>query len=165
MPRNVTTVYLVCNVTIMAIVMFHSLLDKVTVKYTSDPYQLTHYEFSEGKMHRKLLLCFIFLILFYLRCLFFFFCFVLQCNSDIRELSEPENKSLISSFGQFCFGNTGSNLGPEKITFISRFILYPDLLYPGYTVVFFIVCFGFGFGCFFFGGGVIFDFLGRGDVF
>ena len=42
-----------------------------------------------------------------------------QCNPDIRELSGPENKPLISGFGLFCLGNTGSNLGPEKISLIS----------------------------------------------
>ena len=45
--------------------------------------------------------------------------FHIQCKPDIRELSGPENKSLISEFGLFCLGNTGSNLGPEKITLIS----------------------------------------------
>ena len=54
---------------------------------------------------------------------------ILQCNPDIRELLGPENKYLISGFGLFCLGNTGSNFGPEKISLISEF-----LLYPGYTV-------------------------------
>ena len=45
-------------------------------------------------------------------------------------MSAPENKSLISWFGLFCLGNTGSNLGPEKISLISEF-----LLYQGYTVI------------------------------
>ena len=40
----------------------------------------------------------------------------LQCNPDIRQLPGPEKKSLISGFGLFCLGNTGSNLGPEKIS-------------------------------------------------
>ena len=48
---------------------------------------------------------------------------VLQCNPDIRELSGPENKYLISGFGLFYLGNTGCNLGPDK----------KSLLYPGYT--------------------------------
>ena len=38
----------------------------------------------------------------------------IQCNPDIRELSGHENKYLISGFGLFCLGNTGSNLGPDK---------------------------------------------------
>ena len=45
--------------------------------------------------------------------------YVIQCNSDIRELSGPEKKSLISGFGLFCLGNTGSNLGPHTISLIS----------------------------------------------
>ena len=43
-----------------------------------------------------------------------------QCNPDIREISELENKYLISGFGLFCLGNTGFNLGLEKISLISR---------------------------------------------
>ena len=39
----------------------------------------------------------------------------IQCNPNIRELSGPDNKSLISGFGLFCLGNTGSNLGPGEI--------------------------------------------------
>ena len=31
---------------------------------------------------------------------------------------------LISGFGLFCFGNTGSNLGPDKKNLISGFLLY-----------------------------------------
>ena len=46
-------------------------------------------------------------------------CDIVQCNPDIRELSWPENKSLISRFGLCCLGNTGSNLEPEKISLIS----------------------------------------------
>ena len=38
----------------------------------------------------------------------------IQCNPDIRELSGPETKYLISGFGLFCLRNTGSNLEPEK---------------------------------------------------
>ena len=49
---------------------------------------------------------------------------IIQCNPDIRELSGPEN-SIISGFGLFCLGNTGSNLGQIK----------KSLLYPGYTVL------------------------------
>ena len=45
--------------------------------------------------------------------------FLPQCNPDIRELSGPETKSLISGFGIFCLGNTGSNLGPEKTPLVS----------------------------------------------
>ena len=41
------------------------------------------------------------------------------CIPDIRELSGPENRSLISGFCIFCLDNTGSNLGPEKICLIS----------------------------------------------
>ena len=52
----------------------------------------------------------------------------IQCNPNIRELSGPENKYLISGFGLFGLGNTGSNLEPDKIALISGF-----LLYPGYT--------------------------------
>ena len=44
---------------------------------------------------------------------------------DIRELSGPDKKSLISVFGLFCLGNTGSNLGPEK----------KSLLYPSHVVL------------------------------
>ena len=51
----------------------------------------------------------------------------LQCIPDIRELSGPEKKSLISGFVYFIYINTGSNLGPEK------FLLYQGLLHPGYT--------------------------------
>ena len=51
-----------------------------------------------------------------------------QSNPDIREVSGPENKYLISGFGLFCLGNTGSNLGPYKS------LLYPGILYQGYTV-------------------------------
>ena len=58
----------------------------------------------------------------------------MQFNKDIRELSRPEKKYLISGFGLFCLGNTGSNLGLEKISYISAFLLYQGLLYPGYTV-------------------------------
>ena len=43
----------------------------------------------------------------------------IQCNPNIRELSGPDIKSLISGFGLFCLANTGSNLGPEKISLIS----------------------------------------------
>ena len=50
----------------------------------------------------------------------------------MRELSGPEKRSLLSGFGLFCLGNTGSNLGPEK------YILYPGLLYPGYTILVFL---------------------------
>ena len=49
-----------------------------------------------------------------------------QYNLDIRELSGPV-MFLISGFVLFCYINI--NLGPEKT------ILYPDLLYSGYTVV------------------------------
>ena len=45
----------------------------------------------------------------------------IQCNPDIRELSEPENKSLIS--GLFCLGNTGCNFGQDKIFLISGFLI------------------------------------------
>ena len=31
--------------------------------------------------------------------------------------------------------NTCSNLGPDTISLISEFLLYVDLLYPGYTVL------------------------------
>ena len=48
----------------------------------------------------------------------------------MRELLGPASKSLISGFGLFCLGNTGSNLGPETISLISEF-----LLYSGYTVI------------------------------
>ena len=44
--------------------MFHSLLDKVTVNYTTDPNQLTYYELKEGKVHCRHLLCFIFFVSF-----------------------------------------------------------------------------------------------------
>ena len=53
-----------------------------------------------------------------------------QCNPDITEFSEPEDKALISGFGLFCLGNTGSDLGPEKIYLISGFLSYQGLLYP-----------------------------------
>ena len=43
---------------------------------------------------------------------------VIQSNPDIRELLGPEKKSLISGFGLFWLGNKGSNLGPEKISYI-----------------------------------------------
>ena len=49
-------------------------------------------------------------------------------------MSRPEKKYLISGFGLFCLGNTGSNLGPEKISLISG-----SLLYPGYTVMIIII--------------------------
>ena len=55
-----------------------------------------------------------------------------QCNPDIRELSRPENKSLI--FGLFCFGNPGSNLEPEKMSLISGFILYQGFSYISVTL-------------------------------
>ena len=45
----------------------------------------------------------------------------IYCNPDIRELSGPDGTSLISGFGLFCLGNTGSNLRPEKTSLISRF--------------------------------------------
>ena len=61
---------------------------------------------------------------------------LLQCNPDIRELSGPENTSLISRFGLFCLGNTGSNLGPEKISLISGFLLYPGFSYIRVTLYF-----------------------------
>ena len=32
----------------------------------------------------------------------------LQCNPDIRELSGPEKKYLISGFGLFCYGKYGN---------------------------------------------------------
>ena len=57
---------------------------------------------------------------------------------NIRELSGPEKKSLIyevsliSGFGLFIYINTGSNLGHTK------YILYPGLLYTGYTVYIYI---------------------------
>ena len=44
---------------------------------------------------------------------------MIQCNSDIRELSGHDNKSLISGFGLFCLGNTGSNFEPSKSYLIS----------------------------------------------
>ena len=50
--------------------------------------------------------------------------FYMQCNPDIRELSGQVSKSLISGLCLFCFGNAGSNLGPDK----------KSLLYPGYSV-------------------------------
>ena len=53
----------------------------------------------------------------------------IQCNTDIRDLLGPKNKCLIFVFGLFCLGNTGSNLEPEKIYLIFKF-----LLYQGYTV-------------------------------
>ena len=54
----------------------------------------------------------------------------IQCNPDIRDISGHRRKrSLISGFVLFCLGNTGSNLGPDRTSLISRF-----LLYPGYTV-------------------------------
>ena len=62
----------------------------------------------------------------------------IQWNSDIRELLGLDNKSLISGFGLFSLGNTGSNLGPEKISLISKFILYHGLFYPGYSVCIYI---------------------------
>ena len=43
----------------------------------------------------------------------------LQCSLDIRELSGPGNKSLISGFGLFCLDNTGCNLGSETTSLIS----------------------------------------------
>ena len=46
----------------------------------------------------------------------------IQCNPDIRVLSGSENKSLITVFGLFCFGNIGSNLRPG-------FLLYQCLTY------------------------------------
>ena len=54
----------------------------------------------------------------------FFLC-ILQCKPDITELSGPENKSLISWFGLFCLGKTGSNLGPAK----------KSLLYSGFSYI------------------------------
>ena len=38
-------------------------------------------------------------------------------------------------FALFCLGNSGSNLGPEKIPLIAEFLLYQGCLYPGYTVI------------------------------
>ena len=49
----------------------------------------------------------------------------IQCNPDIRELSGPYTKSLISRFGLFCLGNTGSNLGPEKTSLFIWVSFYP----------------------------------------
>ena len=46
------------------------------------------------------------------------------CNPDISGLSGSEKKYLISGFGLFIFGNTGSNLGPDNIYLISGFLLY-----------------------------------------
>ena len=48
----------------------------------------------------------------------------IQCNTDIRELSGPEKKSLVSGFSLFCLGNTGSNLGLERIALISGSLIY-----------------------------------------
>ena len=56
----------------------------------------------------------------------------LQCNPYIRELSELEKRSLISGFGLFGLGNTGSNLRPDKFSLIPGFLLYTGLLYQGY---------------------------------
>ena len=58
----------------------------------------------------------------------------IQCNPDIRELPEP-GKSHISGFllyqslVYFIYINTGSNLGPDKISLISELLLYPGILY------------------------------------
>ena len=49
----------------------------------------------------------------------------IQCNPDIKELFWEQvsyiRVYLISGFHIFCLGNTGSNLGPEKISLISGF--------------------------------------------
>ena len=58
-----------------------------------------------------------------------------KCNTDIRDLSGPEKKYLISGFGLFFLGNTGSKLRPDKIYLIHGFLLYQGILYPGYTVL------------------------------
>ena len=65
----------------------------------------------------------------------------IQCNLDKGELSVLENKSLISGvslifciylisgFGLFCFGNTGSNWDQiKKIYLISEFLITGSLL-------------------------------------
>ena len=65
---------------------------------------------------------------------------LIQCNSDMRELSGPEKNYLISGFllypglVYFIYINKGYNFGPEKITLIFGFLLYPGILYSGYTV-------------------------------
>ena len=53
----------------------------------------------------------------------------IQCNPDIRELSGPWNKSLISGLGLFCLGNTGPNLGPiENLSYIQVSLISGSLI-------------------------------------
>ena len=64
---------------------------------------------------------------------------VCVCNPDISELSGPEKILLYPGFVNFLYINTGSNLGPDKSSLISGFLLYQGILYPINTVYIIIV--------------------------